>query len=153
MTPSEEIIDRYKRIEYATDDWGRQIGVRRLRVSQQVKISELTPDLEGFQTFRSKGENGDVSEVTVSRRAIPIIAASVCKIDGNDMPFPRTRGELDWLMDRLDDEGIAAAVTAQVKLNPAGLEKEKVEKNSESYDPGNDDHMSEHDQVVGAAKK
>ena len=110
MTPSEEKIARYTKVERAPDDLGRVIGVRNLRLSQVLKVEEMTPNLEGT------AESGP-------KRAVPFLAAMVCEIDGVSIPFPRSRGELDAIIDRLDTEGIAAANAAFTKLN-AGSEEE-----------------------------
>jgi hypothetical protein len=44
------------------------------------------------------------------------VAAAVCEIDGIRIPFPRSRGELDAIYDRLDGEGVAAASVAFARL-------------------------------------
>jgi hypothetical protein len=46
-----------------------------------------------------------------------LIAASVCMIDEARISFPRTRGELDAIYDRLDAEGMAAATKAMINLS------------------------------------
>ena len=114
MTPSEELTSRYTRIEREADALGRVIGVRRLKVSQQVKVSEMTPSLEGNTEMTSE----DGRSVRISRRSLPVVAASVCEIDGTMIPFARTRGELDAIMDRLDEEGLVAAVIAYSRFAP-----------------------------------
>lgn len=114
MTPKEEKLEQYRRIARKDDAFGRVIGVRMLKVSQQVKISEMTPALEG-ETEMS-GDDGKV--IRIPRRSIPVVVASVCEIDGQMIPFPRTRGELDSMMDLLDEEGILAAVLAYSDLKP-----------------------------------
>jgi hypothetical protein len=114
MTPTEEYTERYKQIERHSDTIGRVIGVHRLRMSQQMKISEMTPGLEG--TTEVTTLEGEV--ITISRRSLPLIAAAVCEIDGIPIPFPKSRGELDSIMDRLDEPGILAAIEASNKLNP-----------------------------------
>lgn len=119
MTPTEEFTSRYRQVERVTDKMGRLIGVRRLKVSQQLKVSEMTPALEGFQEFFTEGDK----KITIPRRSLPLIAASVCEIDGQAYAFPRSRAELDDMMDKLDEEGLAAAVQASVNLNPNPPEK------------------------------
>src|SRR5580693_6510193 len=108
MTPSEERLQRYRQIEREADALGRLIGVHRLTISQQLKIEEMTPALDGWTTLTDK----DGADVKIPRRSLPLIAAAVCEMDNNPIPFPRTRGELDAILDRLDSEGIAAASLA-----------------------------------------
>jgi hypothetical protein len=43
MTPTEERLNRYRQIEREADALGRLIGVHRLKISQQLKIEEMTP--------------------------------------------------------------------------------------------------------------
>jgi hypothetical protein len=120
MTPSEERINRYIEIAREADAVGRLIGVKRLKISQQLKIEEMTPALDGSATLTTP----DGQEMKIPRRSIPMIAAAVCEIDNVPIPFPRTRGELDAMMDRLDSEGFAAAAAAFGKLNPTELNVE-----------------------------
>lgn len=119
-TASEVFLDRYKQVERQADTLGRVIGVRRLRISEQLKISEWTPALDGETDMVT--DDGRV--VKVSRRAMPMIGGAVCEIDGDRIPFSRNRGELDSMMDRLDQEGLAAAFAAMVKLQPSSVQDE-----------------------------
>lgn len=96
MITSEDIANRYKKIERESDALGRVIGVRKLRLSQQIRVDDLAPAND--------------------RHDIPLLAASVCEIDGIPIPFPNSRGELDAIIDRLDGEGMAAARIAWQKL-------------------------------------
>jgi len=114
MTPSQEYLAKYKHIEREADSLGRIIGVGRLRPSQQIKISEMTPGLEGDTEM--SGPNGE--PIRMSRRGIPLLAASVREIDNNPIMFPRNRAELDSIMDQLDEPGMTAALQAMLKLNP-----------------------------------
>ena len=115
MDSSQDIKNRYSQVERETDSLGRVIGVKRLKVSQQIKISEMTPQLEGEAEMTTQ----DGRVIRIARRSIPLAAAAVCEIDGDLIPFARNRGELDSIMDRLDDEGLMAAVIAFGKLVPS----------------------------------
>jgi len=125
VSASQEIIERYSKVEHADDTFGRVIGVRRLRVSQQIKISEMTPSLEG--TVDQVGPDGKI--VSMPRRMMPALAAAVCEIDGDKIPFPKSRGELDAVMDRLDIEGLMAAFEASIKLSGGDVPAEEGEDN------------------------
>lgn len=118
MTPSQEITSRFKHVERVADARGRIIGVGRLRISQQIKVSEMTPGLAGDDEFA----NPDGSTYKVSRRVLPLLAAAVREIQnpGQEkfmVQFPRNRAELDSLMDLLDSDGFAAVLEANLKLN------------------------------------
>lgn len=119
LTPSEEFIQRYARMEREADALGRVIGVHKLKPSQQVKVTEYTPDLDGEVDMRVLDEKtGDEKTIRVSKRFNLIMAASVCEMDGVSIPFAKTRGELDAIYDRLDQEGIDAAMVAYARMFP-----------------------------------
>ncbi|UGY23720.1 hypothetical protein HU675_0038205 [Bradyrhizobium septentrionale] len=122
-TQSEMIMARYKRIEREADDLGRVIGVRKLRPSEQTKLTGMTPDLAG------SGEHitPDGVKHFVPDRLPLAIAAAVCEINSAPIPFPRTRGELDAVFDMLDAEGLAAASRALAKLQTAETQVDSKE--------------------------
>jgi hypothetical protein len=66
MTPSDERLQRYSRIEREADALGLLIGVHRLKTSQQFKIEEMTPALDGTTTLTDK----DGAEVKIPRRRV-----------------------------------------------------------------------------------
>jgi hypothetical protein len=108
-------LARYRQIERETDVFGRRIGVRRLRPSEQGRLQGMTADLSGTEDV----ENPETHELMrVSHKTPYFIAAAVCEVDGRPVPFPRNRGELDAIYDSLDIEGITAAAKAMVVLNP-----------------------------------
>lgn len=117
-TATDEITARYNRIERAADAFGRSIGVKRLKPSQQMKVQGMTADLEGD----SVSFDADGREMRIPHRVPATIAASVVEIDGHPIPFPKSRAELDAVMDRLDSEGIEAAATALTKLTSGDSE-------------------------------
>jgi hypothetical protein len=113
MTKSEEILARrasLNEIVRVTDVLGRLIGVRRLKPSQQLRIEEFSPSLSGTTTIVVNPETGETAEIP--KRMPLIFAASVCEIDQRPLTFPKTRGELDSVLDMLDEEGIAAVANA-----------------------------------------
>lgn len=112
-TESEAKLARYNSVEKEADGFGRVIGVRRLKPSEQTKVSGMCSDLGGSDEVIGP----DGNKMTVPHRMPLLIAAAVCMIDDLRVPFPRNRGELDAMYDRLDIEGIQAAGTALVRLN------------------------------------
>lgn len=112
-TESEMRIARYRQTETEQDDLGRIIGVRRLRPSEQGRLQGMTNDLSGSEEIIDP-ITGDKS--SFDRRMPYFIAAAVCKINESHIPFPRNRGELDAIYDRLDLEGIKAASIALGRL-------------------------------------
>lgn len=126
-TESEVKLARYNTVEKEADSFGRVIGVRRLKPSEQVRIAEFTSDLTGSDEIQ--GPDGE--KYTLSHRMPLIMAASVCMIDDARIPFPRNRGELDAIFDRLDTEGMIAASTAMTRLTQDDSHKpaEEIAKN------------------------
>lgn len=93
-----EILARYSKSEKLSDSVGRLISVVNLKFSEKLAVRRLaeTED-EMVLAFMS-------------------VAASVREIDGIAFPFPRTRAELNSTIDILDEEGMAAAMEASMKL-------------------------------------
>jgi hypothetical protein len=112
-TESEAKIARYNTIEREADDWGRIIGVRRLRPSERMNITGFVSNVSGFDEFTDP-RTGEISRFP--RSASMFIVAAVCEIDGAPIPLARSRGELDAMLDRLDDEGRNAAIIALGRL-------------------------------------
>lgn len=111
-TESEMRLARYKQVEKEGDKLGRVIGVRRLKPSEQTKVAAYTADVTGSDKIMTP----EGIEVVVPHRLPLMIAAAVCMIDENMIPFAKTRGELDSIYDKLDQEGIEAASKAISRL-------------------------------------
>lgn len=105
---------RYSKVEREADSFGRIIGVRRLKLSEQTRLAAMTPDLGGMDEVQNPNVPG--TTMLVQQRSQYYIVAMVCEINGAHIPFPRHRGELDSILDRLDNEGLEAASTAAVRL-------------------------------------
>ncbi len=104
MLTKSELQERYRRIERQVDEIGRTIGVRRLRLSEQLHIEEMAPNSPG---------------------GVALIAASVCELDGAPLPMVRDRQELDHQLDLLDVEGMRAATKAWAKIMGLADESQK----------------------------
>lgn len=118
MSKSEEIkarAARYNRIERIDDAWGRVIGIKRLKPSQQVRVQEMCPGLDGNTTIVAD----DGSSFELPKIAPMMMAAHVVEIDGDPWPFPKTRSDLDLIFDTLDGEGLTAVSKAMRKLEEA----------------------------------
>lgn len=117
-TESELKAARYGAVEREADSIGRLVGVRRLRPSEQAKLIAMTHDLAMYEEVEEKDKDGNPTGNTAKMPArLPLqIAASVCEIDNVKIPFPKNRGELDSVYDRLDAEGLEAASTAFLRL-------------------------------------
>src|ERR1700730_10186441 len=100
-TESEAKLARYKAVEKEADAFGRVIGMRRLKPSEQTKVAGYCADLTGSDEMT--GPQGET--VQIPHRLPLLIAAAVCMIDEIHIPFPRHRGELGAIYERLDVEG------------------------------------------------
>jgi len=121
-TESEIKLARYNQIEKEADGFGRVIGDRRLKPSEQTRLIGMTNDLTGHEIVPvTDEETKAVSNAEVSHRSPLMLAASVCLINEDPITFPRSRGELDAIFDRLDVEGLTAAAVAMGRLNETEL--------------------------------
>lgn len=111
-TESDVKLARYNEVIKEADEFGRLIGIRRLKPSEQTKVAGMAPELTGYDEMT----NDDGKMIRIPHRLPLSLAASVCMIDDAHIPFPRNRGELDAIYDRLDAEGIAAATAAYARL-------------------------------------
>lgn len=116
-TESEVKLARYQQVEKEADGFGRVIGVRRLKPSEQTKLAGMTAELTGSDQVLAKDpDTGEEKLVTIQHRYPLIVAGSVSLIDEAHIPFPRNRGELDAIYDKLDVEGLIAASAAMARL-------------------------------------
>jgi hypothetical protein len=111
---------RYSQVERESDSLGRIIGVRRLKLSEQSRLTAMTPDLGGLDEIQNP-ETG-ITQL-VAQRSQYFIVAMVCEINNAPIPFARNRGELDAIFDRLDKEGMMAAAVATSRLLEADIEE------------------------------
>ena len=104
--------EKYTKRETEADELGRLITVRLLHPSEQSRVVGMTEDLSGLEAVTTS--NGTKFEM--SHRAPLMLAAAVCQIDDAHVTFPRNRGELDSILDRLDADGLEAAGKALARL-------------------------------------
>jgi hypothetical protein len=117
-TESEIRLARYKQVEKEADAFGRIIGVRRLKPSEQARLQGMISDVTGTDM----AELPDGTQVPIPHKVPIMLAATVCLIDDGvngavHISFPKNRAELDAIFDRLDREGIEAAGKGNVRLN------------------------------------
>ncbi|WP_152535809.1 hypothetical protein [Bradyrhizobium sp. Ai1a-2] len=127
MTELSERVARYAQREREADALGRLIEVRRLKPSERIKLEGFLSDLTGV----IEGEGTDGTKISMPRWVTMLPVASVSKIDDVHVAFPRSRGELDAILDRLDDEGMSAATAALTRLHrdEAVIDPEEAAKN------------------------
>lgn len=101
-TPTQAIIKTASDTAFKVDSKGRKIVVRRISLLNSFRVSKLL---------------GSFSENNVAL-AMAQISAAVCEIDGEIISLPMTERELEFTMQRLDNEGFAAAAEALKTLNP-----------------------------------
>lgn len=142
QTETQILAARYSKRETEADKLGRLITVRRLRPSEEMRVNSYTADLTGKESFdRPQGGNGintGPAKIEISHRMPLMVAASVCEISGVHIPFPNNRAELDSIYDRLDKEGIDAAIAATIRLSkeePSLPEQQDLAKNLSGTPP------------------
>jgi hypothetical protein len=97
QTPSERVMVAAARDIAATDAAGRVLTIRR-------------PDaLDRLRLFKALGASLSLNTPYLG---MALLAFSVTAIDGVPVPPPVTEDQLEWLVQRLGDDGIAAAADA-----------------------------------------
>lgn len=100
-TPSQQIVKAANGTATKIDARGRHITVRKLSSLQKIKLHEMV--------------GPDASKVSYYMEAA-FYAASVVKIDSEPIARPATKLQLEALIDRLDEDGLAASVGALAEL-------------------------------------
>jgi hypothetical protein len=99
-TPTETMVRANIDKATATDARGRLIAVRKLSALQYFNLVKVMgPD----------ASNGAALDLAM-------IASSVCRIDIMDIAFPRKDSDVNFLIQTLDFDGLAAASEALKKL-------------------------------------
>lgn len=113
-TPSEEIIQANAALEVTvTDKKGRQITIRKPNILAEYRLVEAAgPELSKNQQWMGM--------------AMPVLW--VIAIAGDPVPMPRTKREIEALIQRLDSDGIEAITDKMIEIAlPDGLPEESEE--------------------------
>jgi len=100
-TPSQEVVQRANKSVTVTDTGGRVIVVKRLAPLQRMRLLEIL----GPQLSQNEAYFGQAA-----------LAAAVRSIDGEQVPFPSSKRELEALVVRLDDAGFEAVNRAAFEI-------------------------------------
>ena len=105
MPTMKELRERYTRTETEIDAAGRQITVGLLKPDQRYRVLEMT-----------ESQNAYVLMPMLQASAVRKIVDN----EGKEMIFapPRNRGDVDIIINVLDDEGMVAASKAMARLAP-----------------------------------
>jgi hypothetical protein len=104
MTPSQVIISEATRATTTVDSKGRRLTVRHLTA------------LDTLRLFKAAGPILAQNEPWLSMAGM---AFAVLEIDGVPVPTPATEGQIEVLIDRLGDEGLAAVANVMTNDNSA----------------------------------
>lgn len=99
----------------ATDPRGRKVALRKLNALDRMRLTELVG-----------GENAK----NEAYMTYATLAYHVAGIDGDVVPKPATKAQLEALVQRLDEDGLAAAVQALPGLYPDAAAAEALLKNA-----------------------
>ena len=97
MTPSESIIGHSIKTADTVDRKGRRLTIRRLRA------------LDTLRLFKAAGPVLALNESWLSMAAL---AFAIQEIDGVPVPAPATEAQIESLIERLGDDGLAAIADA-----------------------------------------
>lgn len=93
-TPAAEVVHAATQEAEVTDDRGRDLVVRKLTARKRMQIfAAIGPELSQNQSYWG----------------MAMLAATVVSIDGDRVQMPSSRREIEALVERLGDEGLAAA--------------------------------------------
>ena len=101
-TASEDVIKKAAKTKTVISADGLTLVVRRLGPLQRMKLADVV---------------GPMSAQNPAYIGTAAIAASIVSIDGEPIPFPANKRELEAIVQRLDDDGISAAGDALAELN------------------------------------
>lgn len=100
-TPSQSIIRSAATSVTKVDRQGRSITVRKLSPLNKMRLHEIM---------------GASASAVAAYVQAAFMAASVSHIDGDPVPFPTTKLQLEALVSRLDEDGLTATTEALVEL-------------------------------------
>lgn len=116
-TPSETVVNSATEIKYATDVRGRRIGVERPRALLRFRLLKIL----GAENAKNDPLLGNA-----------MLAYLVREINGDKVPQVNSERQLEAMIDRLDDDGLAAVaqcLTEQFGLGTTEMVEDNV-KNS-----------------------
>ena len=111
LSPSEQIMAASMETIPAQDKLGRSLVVRRLTALDRLRLFKVL---------------GPVLSQNSSYLGMVTLAASIVAIDGVPVPAPGTEAQLESIIGRLGDSGIAAVARALSVENPEVHEGSEV---------------------------
>jgi hypothetical protein len=111
MTPSQAILRECAQASATVDAKGRRLSLRRLTA------------LDTLRLFKAAGPILAQNEPWLSMAGL---AFSVLEIDGVPVPAPTTEAQIEGLIDRLGDEGLAAVASVIKDEYPASQTRDDV---------------------------
>lgn len=107
-TPTATVVKAANVAETVVDSQGRTIKVQKLGALQRLRMHEVLGALGSNEGYM----------------AIAGVAFCVREIDGEAVPMPRTKNEIEALVQRLDEHGLAAASDAIQKMLGIAIDAE-----------------------------
>jgi hypothetical protein len=99
-SPSQQAVKSSKQLVYVTDSKGRKLGLRRLEFLEEFRIMEAVgPELAANQTYMGMLN--------------PLLY--LAEIDGDPVPIPRTKLQIDGHITRAGREGFIAVLEGITK--------------------------------------
>jgi len=107
-SPTQQIVEDCAAVTIVTDRKGRELRVRRLSALDRLRLFKaIGPEL---------AENAPYV-------GMALLAICVTDIDSVPLPIPMTEGQVEALVQRLGDEGLAAVSDALLESSPATEEQ------------------------------
>ncbi len=96
-----------------TDSRGRIIAVHKLNLLNYYHLNEAMGESSGNSAMMN----------------MAVVAAAVRRIDATDFAFPRTKREVELMLQMLDFDGLKAAGEGLIQLNPKADDGAQAAKN------------------------
>lgn len=93
-TPTRQVVKAAGTTKTVTTLNGRTLVVKRPNALQRLRITDVN------------GANSAANEIYLGQ---VMIAVCVVSIDGDPVPFPTSKAQIEHLVQRLDDDGLGAA--------------------------------------------
>ena len=97
MTPTASVLSPAQALHSIVDETGRTLGIRKLNALDKLRLLKAA---------------GPILSENQAWLGVAMLAASVAEIEGIPVPMPVTEQQVETLVGRLGDQGLASVATA-----------------------------------------
>ena len=114
VTPTQQVVNDANRVEYVIDKRGRRLGFKRITASLRRRVLKAL-----------SAESGEKGQLLV----MATLACACVSVDNEPVVFPLSEVAVDFLIDRLEQEGLEAIGIGLAEKFPVAVDGDDV-KNS-----------------------